>query len=150
MTLWWHFDVTLNTAKGAKIAPYKCVKGANNGVDVMRKMEKYNGLLKQCVVGNRTVAMFKEGDSWIVEVDYGDGFMPSSLVFDDIMDAETRYTSAIESAGKAYWEADESGDWHCSNCKAIVEADEQRNHNWYYCYHCGKKMRNPNFGLLGW
>lgn len=41
------------------------------------------------------------------------------------------------------WVVDDEGDWHCSNCKAIVEADEQCRHNWFYCYHCGKKMYNP-------
>lgn len=35
------------------------------------------------------------------------------------------------------------GDMHCTNCGAIVEKDEQLNHNWYYCYHCGAKMENP-------
>ena len=35
------------------------------------------------------------------------------------------------------------GDWHCSNCGAIVEKYEQINHNWYYCYHCGAKMSKP-------
>ena len=33
-----------------------------------------------------------------------------------------------------------NGDWHCSNCGAVVEKDEQINHNWYFCYHCGKRM----------
>ena len=32
------------------------------------------------------------------------------------------------------------GNWHCSKCGAIVEKDEQINHNWYFCYHCGTKM----------
>ncbi len=32
------------------------------------------------------------------------------------------------------------GDWHCSECGAIVEKDEQNRHNWYRCYHCGAKM----------
>ena len=35
------------------------------------------------------------------------------------------------------------GNWHCSKCGAIVEKDEQTNHNWYFCYHCGKKMNAP-------
>ena len=34
-------------------------------------------------------------------------------------------------------------DWHCSNCGAIVEEDEQDRHNWDYCYHCGFKMKMP-------
>ena len=33
--------------------------------------------------------------------------------------------------------------WHCSKCGAIVEKDEQMNHNWYFCYHCGAKMFEP-------
>ena len=44
----------------------------------------------------------------------------------------------------ARWEDTyKDGDWHCSNCGAIVEKDEQINHSWYYCYHCGAKMENP-------
>lgn len=41
---------------------------------------------------------------------------------------------------KGKWECDENGDWHCSVCKAIVERDEQINHYWQYCYHCGAEM----------
>jgi len=41
---------------------------------------------------------------------------------------------------KGKWECDENGDWHCSVCRAIVERDEQINHYWQYCYHCGAKM----------
>lgn len=42
---------------------------------------------------------------------------------------------------EAMWEDKyNDGDWHCSNCGAIVEKDEQGRHNWYYCYHCGAKM----------
>lgn len=33
------------------------------------------------------------------------------------------------------------GNWHCSICGAIVEKDEQDRHNWYWCYHCGAKMK---------
>ena len=32
------------------------------------------------------------------------------------------------------------GDWHCSECGAIVEKDEQTRHYWQRCYHCGAKM----------
>lgn len=32
------------------------------------------------------------------------------------------------------------GDWHCSQCGAIVEKDEQIRHYWRRCYHCGAKM----------
>lgn len=49
----------------------------------------------------------------------------------------------------AYWEhsdREHPEDWHCSNCGAIVEKDEQHWHNWYYCYHCGKKMLEPKRG----
>ena len=38
------------------------------------------------------------------------------------------------------------GNWHCSKCGAIVEKDEQINHNWYFCYHCGAKMIEPQEG----
>lgn len=45
---------------------------------------------------------------------------------------------------KAKWQDTyNDGDMHCTNCGAIVEKDEQINHNWYYCYHCGAKMENP-------
>lgn len=37
----------------------------------------------------------------------------------------------------------DDGNWHCSKCGAIVEKDEQINHNWYFCYHCGTKMNAP-------
>ena len=46
---------------------------------------------------------------------------------------------------EAMWEDKyNDGDWHCSNCGAIVEKDEQGRHNWYYCYHCGAKMSVGN------
>lgn len=111
----------------------------------MHKKETYNGLIKQCTVGTRTIAMYAQGDAWIVEVDYGDGYQPSRLVFEDSFDAETRYQSAVEATANAYWMVDDEGDWHCSNCKAIVETDEQGRHNWFYCYHCGKKMYSPYY-----
>ena len=51
---------------------------------------------------------------------------------------------ALEQEPKtAYWKHSDRGypkDWHCSNCGAIVEDDEQHYHNWNYCYHCGAKM----------
>lgn len=34
------------------------------------------------------------------------------------------------------------GDWHCSECGAIVEKDEQLRHYWQRCYHCGANMIN--------
>lgn len=36
------------------------------------------------------------------------------------------------------------GNWHCSECGAIVEKNEQNRHNWYRCYHCGAKMDKAN------
>lgn len=38
------------------------------------------------------------------------------------------------------WVKNEEGDYHCSECKAIVESDEKYRHYWVYCYHCGAKM----------
>ena len=38
------------------------------------------------------------------------------------------------------------GDWHCSECGAIVEKDEQIRHNWQRCYHCGAKMEGEDNG----
>ena len=35
----------------------------------------------------------------------------------------------------------EDGDWHCTECGAIVEKNEQGSHNWRYCYHCGARMK---------
>jgi len=32
------------------------------------------------------------------------------------------------------------GNWHCSECGAIVEKDEQDRHFWRRCYHCGAVM----------
>ena len=47
------------------------------------------------------------------------------------------------SVKKAEWiKGFKDGSWHCSNCKAIVEKEEQDNHNWIYCYHCGCLMNN--------
>lgn len=60
--------------------------------------------------------------------------------------SEERAADAIEKLmpKTARWEDTyKDGDWHCSNCGAIVEKDEQINHNWYCCYHCGAKMENP-------
>lgn len=34
-------------------------------------------------------------------------------------------------------------DIHCSFCGAIIERNEWLNHRFYYCYHCGTKMKNP-------
>ena len=45
--------------------------------------------------------------------------------------------------GKAEWkDRFNDGDWHCSNCGAIIEKDEQTRHYWVYCYHCGRRMTN--------
>lgn len=43
------------------------------------------------------------------------------------------------------WLFDEfDGSAQCSECMAVVEADEWENHNWYFCYHCGARMENWN------
>lgn len=45
--------------------------------------------------------------------------------------------------GEAEWQDKfNDGDWHCSNCGAIIEKDEQNRHYWVYCYHCGRRMTN--------
>lgn len=41
---------------------------------------------------------------------------------------------------RGHWVKNEEGDYHCSECKAIVESDEKSRHYWVYCYHCGAKM----------
>ena len=37
----------------------------------------------------------------------------------------------------------QDGDWYCSDCGAVVEKDEQLNHYWAHCYHCGAQMFDP-------
>ncbi len=107
-------------------------------------MDKQMNLIKGQYIGGRTISMYTYGDEYMVEVDYGGGYQSSKLVFKDANEATIRYKSACDdAAGNAEWVADESGDWHCSRCKAIIEADEESNHNWYFCYHCGAKMSNP-------
>ena len=36
--------------------------------------------------------------------------------------------------------------WECSECHAVLEDDDIKNHNFYYCYHCGANMMT----LDGW
>lgn len=107
----------------------------------MYNYERCDGLVKRYEADGRTISMYHENGLWVVKVDYGDNYQPSRLAFENRVDAEIRYNSGRET----YWEVDDEGDWHCSNCKAIVEADEQGRHNWFYCYHCGKKMYNPYY-----
>ena len=49
--------------------------------------------------------------------------------------------SAANMLTTAHWERDNEGDYHCSNCKAIVESDERARHYWRFCYHCGAEMK---------
>lgn len=53
-----------------------------------------------------------------------------------------KFAKVVDSE-KARWE-DTYHDWdlHCSCCGAIIEKGENYK-NWYYCYHCGKEMKNP-------
>ena len=106
-------------------------------------------LLMEESANGRTVAIYGYGSGYLVEVDYGKPYTPSRLLFDSFEEAYLRYADAVNGAkgktDKSEWVHDEMGDWHCSNCKAIVEADEQGRHNWFYCYHCGKKMCNPYY-----
>ena len=53
---------------------------------------------------------------------------------------EKGYADAKMELKNGKWETDEEGDWHCSECKAIIEKDEQSRHYYKYCYHCGAKM----------
>lgn len=47
--------------------------------------------------------------------------------------------------GKWVWRKDR--DCHeCSECKAVLEEDDIKTHNFYYCYHCGADMRTS----YGW
>ena len=56
----------------------------------------------------------------------------------DIDETPTEDVAPIKHGKWVDWCND--GDWHCSNCCAIVEKEEQSSHNWYYCYHCGARM----------
>jgi hypothetical protein len=33
--------------------------------------------------------------------------------------------------------------YYCSNCRAVLEDYMYRYNNFYHCYHCGAKMKNP-------
>ena len=77
----------------------------------------------------------KVGDSLLDEYEYN-GYTLREL-------AQT--IRGLEEAlrGKAEWkDRFNDGDWHCSNCGAIIEKDEQKRHYWVYCYHCGRRMKN--------
>ena len=65
-------------------------------------------------------------------------------VYSELYDMISMLPSAQPEQKKGKWKCDENGDWHCSVCKAIVERDEQINHYWQYCYHCGAKMEETN------
>ena len=93
----------------------------------------------------RTVAIYTKGDGYMVEVDYGKNYQPSQLEFDTYEDALIRYNSIMDEPKMYKWLKDDDYDdtWYCSNCKAVLEAEDVYNHNYYYCYHCGKKMQNP-------
>ena len=48
---------------------------------------------------------------------------------------------------KGKWVRRKDRDCHeCSECKAVLEEDDIKNHNFYYCYHCGADMRTVD----GW
>ena len=53
-------------------------------------------ILKQKTAGNRKIFLYEWGKSWMVEVNYGDGIVPSQLVFDNIDDAELRFARASD------------------------------------------------------
>lgn len=41
----------------------------------------------------------------------------------------------------ARWEIDKNdGEYHCTNCRAILEKYMYEWNNFYYCYHCGTRM----------
>ena len=77
----------------------------------------------------------KVGDSLLDEYEYN-GYTLRELA---------QMIRGLEEAlrGKAEWkDRFNDGDWHCSNCGAIIEKDEQNRHYWVYCYHCGRRMTN--------
>lgn len=48
-----------------------------------------------------------------------------------------------ESNGK--WQRRKGSDcWECSECHAVLESDDIKSHNFYYCYHCGANMMNED------
>lgn len=55
-----------------------------------------------------------------------------------------RYGKMLKSREAEWVDQYNDGNWHCTKCGAIVEKDEQINHNWYFCYHCGAKMKVRN------
>lgn len=56
-------------------------------------------------------------------------------------DIENAPTADVRENVHAKWEDRyKNGDWHCTNCGAIIEKDEQINHVWNFCYHCGAVM----------
>lgn len=44
---------------------------------------------------------------------------------------------------KGKWQRRKGADcWECSQCHAVLENDDLRMHNFYFCYHCGANMFN--------
>ena len=73
--------------------------------------------------------------------EYMDGFVSkvlSAIKADLVEDIEEMPT--VEPKTGRWMDTYNDGDWHCSECGAIVEKDEQIRHNWQRCYHCGAKM----------
>lgn len=68
------------------------------------------------------------------------------VYMDDIDEMPT-----VDTAKHGHWEIDErrygNKDPHCSICHAILEGDEDKCRNNYYCYHCGAKMDEVKDGL---
>lgn len=59
----------------------------------------------------------------------------------ELMESCNRARSLFEGKEKhGRWVKNEEGDYHCSECKAIVESDEKSRHYWGYCYNCGARM----------
>ena len=60
--------------------------------------------------------------------------------WNDAVDSIVENASTLTLVKTGHWVENDEGDFHCSECNAIVESDEQFRHYWGYCYHCGAKM----------
>ena len=55
--------------------------------------------------------------------------------------------SAKPKQKKEKWQRRKGSDcWECSQCHAVLENDDLKMHNFYFCYHCGANMQT----IDGW
>lgn len=64
-----------------------------------------------------------------------------NMGLDDAIKAINNLPSAEPERKKGKWLRRKDEDcWECSECHAVLENSDIRNHNFYYCYHCGADM----------